>query len=134
MASSLRSLLDCPIVAAVAIPILLAVAGVLAKRLIRGPRSKWYWEDWYLGLELTLATFASELVYIAAQPSDLRGGRIANYMALTLVGFVAVVYWHMNWEPQRRQPRRRRVMLNGCANLVGLSLLGGFVAIVGTSG
>ncbi len=79
------------------IPLAMLAAGGISKSIIGG-RGSWRKEEhWSFGFDLMLGLIASELLYLTGSPlanpaidSDLAG----NYLTLTFLGFLLVVFLH----------------------------------------
>jgi|SRR5579872_1415715 len=119
---------------ALGIPIVLLLAGAIAKKLVRA--STWQWKDFYLGVEFTLAAMSSGLVYILDLVKDMSTaqGSQASLVARKLAGtggFLAVTFFmllfllsvHQDWEGKNNQPVAQRLRLGVLSNLIGSGLL-----------
>src|SRR5947207_3997367 len=88
-----------PYVLALGIPVILIVAGALAKKLVRG--STWRASDFFLGVELSLAAMASGLVYVSDLARVIRtpsesSAPIGNKMVAT-ASFLALCFFLLLW-------------------------------------
>src|SRR4051794_31114606 len=95
-----------PKLVAILVPAILLLAGALAKKLVRA--SGWMWQDFYLGIEFTLAAMSSGLVYIfdlvkviaKAPGADLKDklSYTALFLCVTFFLFLYVLGVHQDWE------------------------------------
>ena len=134
------SMLTNPYLMAIGIPIVLIVSGALAKKIVRG--SRWRPADFFLGVELSLASMASALVYIAdlsrlsivsiRQDPFLESklAATATFIALCFFLLLWIVSTHQDWEKRSQNPKGQIIWLGGIANLIGAGLLAAFVLFV----
>jgi len=130
-------LLNNPYIIALGIPLILMISGALAKKLVRG--SKWERFDFFLGVEFTLATMSSALIYIfdlvklGLQPSVGSSSLMnklaatASFIALTFFLLLWVLSTHQDWVKRNNNPRGQIIWLGIIANLIGAGLLAAFV-------
>jgi hypothetical protein len=116
----------------IGVPLILATFGVLGKKLIRkGPG--WKREDFYIGVELTIAALANGLVSscdllkitTGVLPQKMIGYAVASAV-VTLLGFFMFLFLlsvHQDWESNDSDPRRRFVWLGIVSNMLGLGTL-----------
>ena len=129
-----------PYLIALGIPLILIVSGALAKKLVRG--SAWQPSDFFLGVELSLASMASALVYVfdlsklssstatPSNPLDSQIAATATFLALCFFLLLCVLSTHQDWERRIQNPRGQIIWLGGITNLIGASLLAAFVLFV----
>jgi hypothetical protein len=121
------------------------LAGASAKKLVRG--SGWKQEDFYLGIELTLAAMSAALVHIfdlarrlaiasevAGQGSTLEITQqlavTGTFIAVTFLLFLVVLTIHQDWTGETQRKAAQLVRLGGVSNLIGSGLLATFVVLV----
>jgi hypothetical protein len=124
-------------VVSIGIPTILLLAGALAKKLARGPG--WKQEDFYLGVEFTLAALSSSLMYVvelgsapgAAASTDLsRFVSAGVFSIVTFVLLLVVLSFHQDWDtPERRGPPQFWILVVFC-NFVGFGLLAAFTLMI----
>src|SRR5947207_5279141 len=120
-----------PYVLALGIPVILIVAGALAKKLVRG--STWQRSDFFLGVELSLAAMASGLVNFldlskpaltgAAPLSPQKTTETAVYVAICFFLLLWVLSTHQDWERRPQSPKGQFICLGVISNLVGAGLM-----------
>jgi|SRR5947209_174000 len=114
----------------VGVPALLALLGVVGKKLARQGRG-WKARDFYLGVEFTLAAVSAALVNIfdLLNPSRSAPGSRAALLANVTVAFVGMLLFmfvlslHRDWESNERHSAKELFWLLGVANAIGLVLL-----------
>ena len=124
-----------PYLIAIGIPLILILSGALSKKLVRG--SSWIKTDFFLGVELSLASMGSALVFIYEiskttnaefiQSKALISGIFTITCFFLLLWVMAV---HQDWEKKPQNPRGQLLWLGGFCNLIGISLMAGFVLFV----
>lgn len=118
---------------------MLILCGALAKKLVRG--SPWQRDDFFLGVELSLAAMASALVYMfdlaklssESPSSDSLPQKItatATFLALCFFLLLWIMSAHQDWEERSQNPRGQIIWLGVVANLVGAGLIATFVLFV----
>jgi hypothetical protein len=118
---------------ALLLPLLLAVAGSLGKKLVRG--TPFRRSDLFLGLDLTLGALSAGLVNLldlakdAATVPNLTATLFftAGYIATTFFFFLIILTLHQAWEKRENEPLKQILCLGVASNGIGLSLLLGFV-------
>jgi hypothetical protein len=122
-------------VVAVGIPLLLLLCGALAKKLVRG--GGWRANDFFLGVELSLASLGSAMVYfydLQKLPPALnigdKIGATATFLAISFFLLLWVLSTHQDWEARTTNRRGQIFMLGVLSNGVGVTLFAGFVLIV----
>lgn len=97
-----------PHLVAVGIPLLLMLCGALAKKLVRG--GGWKLTDFFLGVELSLASLGSAMVYfydlqklpMPGQPAAVGLGDVigatATFLAISFFLLLWVLSTHQDWE------------------------------------
>ncbi|HEY3744257.1 MAG TPA: hypothetical protein VGL53_30650 [Bryobacteraceae bacterium] len=127
-----------PKLVAILVPAILLLAGALAKKLVRA--SGWMWQDFYLGIEFTLAALSSGLVYIfdlvkviatKAPGADVRDklSYTALFLCVTFFLFLYVLGVHQDWE-KAPDATPKRIRLGFVANFVGGGLLAAFILLI----
>lgn len=124
-------------VVSIGVPVILLLAGSLAKKLTRGPG--WKQEDFYLGVEFTLAALSSSLMYVV----DLGGAppphpapdvsKLVSAGVFSIVTFVlllVVLSFHQDWEVAERRGRSQFWILVVFCNFVGFGLLAAFTLMI----
>lgn len=132
------SLLTNKFTIAVFVPLILIISGTLVKKLARKKRG-WSPDDWFLGLELCLATLSSTVLHLcdvsSMPPMSVPGMQAqmmstSTFLAFTLAGLFLVTSYRQDWHGSRRAPRRRVFWLAGVCNLIGATLLFTFIILV----
>ncbi len=116
----------------IGVPLILAMFGVLGRKLIRkGPG--WKREDFYIGVELTIAALANGLVSscdllkipTGVLPQTMVGYAVASAV-VTFFGFFMFLYLlsvHQDWESNDVDLKRRFIWLGLVSNVIGLGTL-----------
>lgn len=130
-------MLNNPYIIAIVTPIILLFSGSLAKKLVRG--SNWERFDFFLGVEFTLASMSSALIYFfelvhASNNSQINSTTVMNKIAATAT-FVAITFFlllwvlstHQDWQKRNNNPCGQIIWLGIIANLVGAGLLAAFI-------
>lgn len=122
-------------IAPLAVPIAFLLIGAFAKKLVRG--SGWLASDFYLGVELTLAALASSLVFLLELSSQSSLQSIqekalvsAFYIITNFFLLFYVMTIHQDWKQRPHNLRGQHFWMGGVSNLIGASLLAGFVIVV----
>jgi NADH:ubiquinone oxidoreductase subunit 2 (subunit N) len=124
-------------VVSIVVPMLLLSAGSLAKKLTRGPG--WRREDFYLGVEFTLAALSSSLLYVVELGSNYPTAPSADFTkcvsagvfsSLTFVLLLVVLSFHQDWEPAERRGRSQFLVLVVFCNFIGLALVAAFTLMI----
>lgn len=118
------------------IPIVLLLAGSLAKKLTRG--SGWRREDFYLGVEFTLAALSSSLMYIVDLGSATRDRAVdvakfasaGVFSIFTFVLLLIVLSFHQDWTLPERRGRAQLMVLVIFCNFLGFGVLAAFILMV----
>lgn len=133
-------MLNNPYLVAVGIPLLLMLCGALAKKLVRG--AGWKKNDFFLGVELSLASLGSAMVYfydlqklpVANQPLVAnvgdKIGATATFLAISFFLLLLVLSTHQDWESRTTNPKGQVLMLGVLSNGVGIALFAVFVLLV----
>ena len=113
------------------VPLILAMFGVLGKKIVRGPG--WRRTDFYIGVELTLAALANglvsscELLKLANGGLPRRAGLYAVASAIvTLFGFfmfLILLSIHQDKESDEGDLRGKFIWLGLISNVLGLGTL-----------
>jgi hypothetical protein len=134
------NILTNPYLQALGIPLILSFCSALAKKIVRG--SSWQRTDFFLGVDLSLATIASALVYFfdlaklilptsAATPAlPQKVIATASFLALCFFLLLWLLSTHQDWERRPQNPRGQFLWLIIIANLVGAGLFATFVLYV----
>ncbi|SFI70969.1 hypothetical protein [Nitrosomonas sp. Nm34] len=130
--------LENPYFIAIGIPVALLLSGAMAKKLVRG--STWKRQDFFLGVEFTLAAMSAALVFIfdlvaanqtGSNPVSPREyAETGSFLATTFFLLLWIMSTHQDWEPRNDDPRAQIIWLGVIANLVGAGLLVAFVLLV----
>jgi hypothetical protein len=115
----------------IGVPLILALFGILGKKVVRGPG--WKRTDFYIGVELTLAALANglvsscELLKIATGtlPQKMAGYAVASAV-VTLLGFFMFLFLlsiHQDWESNDSDHWRKFIWLGIVSNMLGLGTL-----------
>jgi hypothetical protein len=128
------SLLQYRLVVGACVPVILAIMGILGKKIVRG--RGWRRSDFYLGIELTLAGVAAALTSLfemllkpAPSPTLLNPNVLLGEIILLFVGmfcFMSVISLHQDFEDRNNTgwARKREIqILAGVANTVGFMVL-----------
>lgn len=112
-----------------AFPTMIALAGALGRKLIRG--TDFRKSDFFIGQDLALGAISAGLVNLLEVAQD--SASIASlpvslfftaaYIAFTFFMFIVILTLHQVWEKRENQPRRQILSLGIASNAVGLSLL-----------
>jgi hypothetical protein len=122
----------------IGVPVLLAILGVLGKKLARG--KGWKRQDFYLGPEFTLAAVSAALLNIfdLLNPSRATPGNPGILLSNVIVAFLGVVLFmfvvslHQDWESNGdviangnpgKSVKRELFWLLGICNMIGFGLL-----------
>src|ERR1044072_6304502 len=115
-------------VVAFCVPVGVLVIGALAKKIMRGPG--WLRSDFYLGVELALASLASDLDYLLSLAGR---GRSATGATIFLVGVLTFLFFlvaeQQDWG-KSSSSRWQVFHLCVVSNLVGGGLLVAFLLYV----
>lgn len=134
------SMLNNQYLVAVGIPFLLILCGAFAKKLVRG--TNWKKNDFFLGVELSLASLGSAMVYfydlqklpVANPPLSTNVGEkigaTATFLAISFFLLLFVLTTHQDWESRNSNPRGQILMLGVLSNGVGIGLFALFVLFV----
>jgi hypothetical protein len=133
---------------AVAIPFLLILLGAIARKLIRS--TAWIRDDFYLGVDLSIAAISSALIFISEllttkgaaigcatdackavlSTADERLLRDASFLAVALIFFLLVLALHQDEVRNTGNRRRQLLKLGVLSNVIGVALLSGFILLV----
>ena len=129
-----------PYFIALGIPILLLASGAVAKKIIRG--SSWQRHDFFLGVEFTLATMSSSLIYrfdlmknISESTENTESmltkfTATAAFIALIIFLLLYVLSMHQDWQKKDNIPKGQIIRLGIIANVIGSGLLAFFILFV----
>jgi len=112
-----------------AFPTMIAVAGALGRKLIRG--TDFRRSDFFIGPDLALGAISAGLVNlleVAQSSASVQSLPIslfftAAYTAVTFFLFIVILTLHQVWERRDTQPNRQILSLGIASNAIGLSLL-----------
>ena len=121
------------------VPTVFLLAGALAKKLV-WRTGGWEAADFYLGIEATLAAMAAGFVNIfdlvrvpstLHQPIDgLRLAGTGGFLVVTFLLLLLLLSIHQDWENSRANPLRQKIWLGVVSNVIGLTLMGGFIVMI----
>lgn len=141
--NQVSDLLASPYFAALGVPLLLVLVGAAARKLVRG--TPWVRRDFYLGIDLALAAFASGLIYIydvvqlmEREPLTLHSPSAYTYALLVGMGFIivstVVLLWvlalHQDEAQKGLRPVRQFLWLGVVGNMTSGGLLAMFILLV----
>lgn len=117
----------------IASPVLLLLAGALAKKLIHG--DGWKREDFYLGAQFALAAMAGALTYLIEEfkknpPNINKIFTTAIFLPITYVLLLFVLSIHQQWETEKKNIRTQIFWLCIISNLIGSLLIFTLLVIV----
>ena len=130
---------------AVGIPFLLILLGAISRKLIRS--SAWEREDFFLGVDLSIAGISSGLIFISELVSkkaesigcttaacrsfiasvDLKLLHDAGFLVAALIAFLIVLAIHQDGLRNTGNGRRQWLALGVAANLIGVLMLTWFI-------
>lgn len=126
---------------ALIIPVVLLFCGAFAKKLVGA--SPWKREYFYLGVEFTLATLSSTLLYVFDIAKNITQGKppslvswdqqlalTASFTAVTFFLLLVVLSIHQDWESKKQKRREQIIWLCIISNFIGAGLFAGFVLLV----
>lgn len=121
------------LILAMVVPIIFMLCGAVGRKL--AGKSGWHRKYFYLGVELALAAFSANVLYLAelarANPAD---GRRALTAAISVVViffiYLFLLSLHQDWEAQDHNARGQYVRLVVFSNIVGTGLFALFVFVV----
>ncbi len=120
------------LVIGVVIPIGFITISAVTRKVVRG--SRFEWDDWYLGLELTLAAFSSTVTYLLAAPQTTPiQWDLAALLAVAFFVFVWQLAIHQGWQRGAHSKWRQRGMMAGLSNGLGVGLFYAFALIISRS-
>ena len=112
-----------PWIIGVVIPILVILMGAFSRKIVRGGTS-FFWSDWYLGIELTLAAFSAMLTYLLVSSADQKHQlSVAALLGVAFVLYVSQIALHQTWQSGQVGGKRTQVIIMaGGSNMIGLAL------------
>ncbi len=133
---------------AVGIPFLLILLGAISRKLIRS--TAWEREDFFLGVDLSIAAISSGLIYISdliaakaasagcattacrdlLATADERLMADAGFLVVALVAFLSLLAIHQDQARNTGNPRKQMLLLGGVSNAIGVGLFIAFIIIV----
>lgn len=123
-----------PVLAAYLIPVALLFLGCCTQKIIDGPDSGWKAKHFFVGLDLTiyfLATCLVNVLDLAHSKQPPPNGFLWTVCLIT-AALLCLYYQttvHQEWEDEKKSGNRRTIMLCGVSNVLGLSLLYGFMRL-----
>jgi hypothetical protein len=127
-------------VTAFAVPIVIVGVSGVVKKLVR-KQGGFRWDDFYLGMDLTLAAFSAAVVNVLDLTSltSPRERQIASidawYIIVCFVLFVLQLAFHQEWVSENRAADQtfnkgwQIVWLGFASNVIGIGLLGFFMVL-----
>jgi len=123
---------------AFSIPIVVILITALTKKIVR--KTGFIWENFYLGVDLTLAASIAAAVNVADMMAQ---GRVPNDPSGPTIGITATIYiiacfflfvlqvaFHQDWSERPGSAKWKQVLVLGIAsNIVGVGLLGCFILL-----
>jgi hypothetical protein len=127
----------------IGVPLLLSIFGILGNKLVRG--KGWAKEDFYLGVELTLAGMANGLVSsceLLKMTTGKLDAKIVPYVVASAVVtffaffiFLFLLSLHQDWESKvGSNPLHEVMLLGGVSNVLGLGTLIGSTILIPSLG
>lgn len=118
---------------ALAAPLILLACGASAKKLARG--SPWIAEDFFFGVELTLASLGACIVNLLFVIRSARGfdGRITANVLFFAIGFFLLLWMlavHRDWLSRPQNRKGQLFWLLGVCNAVAVGLMMAFVVFM----
>ena len=112
-----------------AFPTMIALAGALGRKLVRG--TDFRKSDFFIGQDLALGAISAGLVNLLEVAQDANSIPslpislffTAAYIAFTFFLFIVILTLHQVWEKRENQPRRQILSLGIASNGIGMSLL-----------
>jgi hypothetical protein len=119
---------------AIVVPLLFSFVGIVVKKLVRG---EWDRKDFFLGVELSLATLSSVLVNFFDLVKDVEqtdmGDKIilnSGFCILNLSLLFVVVSNHQTFEKAGVSDQRQFWILGVLTNFIGLGLMFAFILLI----
>ena len=135
---SRKSVLTNRYVIALVVPIILIVSSAFAKKLVRG--TTWERADFFLGVELSLASIAATLTNFLELAKEATDGTIkidpnslaknGAFLAICFFLLLVVLTTHQEWQGRKDSPRAQMLWLGVFANMMGAGLLVTFIILV----
>jgi len=132
-------MLNNPYLVALGIPLTLLICGAIAKKIARG--EGWKRTDFFLGLELALATMGSAMLHFydlqkmnveQGDPAMIGAkiGASATFLVAAFVVLLWVLSTHQDWERRTANTGRQIIWLGIVSNIAGVAMFAGFVLFV----
>ena len=132
-------MLTSPYLIALGIPLLLLICSALARKIVRG--AGWKRTDFFLGVELALASLGSAMVYfndLQRIPVINKGVDITSTKIIATASFLAICFFlllfilstHQDWESRQQNVKGQILWLGIICNSIGISLFAAFVILV----
>jgi hypothetical protein len=109
---------------AFAIPVVLILVSGLTKKIIR--KSSFRADDFYLGVDLTLAAFSVAAVNVLDMRPSV-GENLGWYFAFTFIIFMLQLAFHQEWSGLPTTSIKQILLLGFASNGLGVALLGFFI-------
>lgn len=121
-----------PWIVGICVPLIFLVSGGFAKKLVRG--TPWRADDFYFGVESTLSSMASGLVYIYDLAKDPHVGpekytATTTFIVVSFFLLLLVIATHQTWE-SNPSIVKRNLYLGVLCNIIGSGLMMAFVILV----
>lgn len=115
------------VVEALVIPLILILIGSIAKKLTRG--RGWERQDFYFGIELSLSAISGALTLLFdSSAASSKGLWIGLFLAIAFVAFLFILACHQ--DNQHTTPQREILWLVVISNIIGVTLMFGFVFVI----
>lgn len=135
-----RNMLTNSYLIALGIPLILVFCGALAKKLVRG--TFWQASDFFLGVELALASLGSALIHFfdlqrQTATQSVTSASLGNSVAAT-ASYVAIAFFlllwilstHQDWVSRTQNQKGQLIWLGGVSNIIGVVLFAAFIMLV----
>jgi phosphatidylserine synthase len=111
------------------IPIALIFVTAITRKIARNTPP--LWDDFYLGVELTLAAFLTAAVNVVDPNAPHTGQTAVWYIIVCFLLFMLQVFFFQDWSTRGdRSDKWKQILILGIlSNLVGILLLGSFVLL-----
>lgn len=123
---------------ALVVPLVLILSSAMARKLVRG--SDWQRSDFYLGVQISFATFGALLInffdllrQVEEDPASAAAAKLASngLLILLCVGIILfVMSMHQDWERKPQDKTGQLIWLGGLCNALGVGLMVIFVLLL----
>ena len=138
-AMGLDSILS-PYVVSTTIPLIILVLSAYVKKLARNA-TKWRQEDWYFGIELTLASMSAALIHITdiikqgsreSWTADIINNLLLTtvFIPVTIIVLFVLMSRHRTWQDRLDSPKWKFINLAIISNFLGIVLMFTFIILV----